>query len=80
VIRFIPGWFPRFRIYRLFDDWIVEAKPITKHFWKAIAYHGAGTLSSPKPMTEPQALAWVAAFGSVSYVDREAGFIFYRPK
>jgi hypothetical protein len=77
-LRFVPGWFPRFRIYKLFDEWIVEAKPITVHYWTAIAFHGGGTVVSPKPMNEAQALAWVATFGNVAYVDRETGFIFYR--
>jgi hypothetical protein len=78
--RFLPGWFPRFRIYKLFDEIIIEPKAITTHYWRAIAYHGAGTLISPSAMNETDALAWVATFGNIAFVDREAGFIFYRPK
>jgi hypothetical protein len=79
-IRFVPGWFPRFRLYRLFDEWIIEAKPVTKHYWKAYGYHGVGNLVSPKPMNEAAAIKWISEFGNVAFVDREAGFIFYRPK
>jgi hypothetical protein len=82
------------RVYRLFDNdvafdcgpllftWKDEtpADIITVHPWRAIGYYGAGTIQSPRDMDEADALAWVSQFGNVAYVDREAGFIFYRPK
>jgi hypothetical protein len=87
------GWRRPFcHLYQMFEGWMFvlgplslewKAKPpapILTHIWKAFGYHGAGTVISPRPMDESEALAWVATFGSVAYVDREAGFIFYRPK
>jgi hypothetical protein len=76
----------------LFDDKVFDCGPftimwrpkppalITRHAWRAFGYHGSGTVYSPTVMNEQEALAWVATFGNVAYVDREAGFIFYRPK
>lgn len=90
-ISFAHEWvYPKF--VRLFDDWVLmvgpltifwPAKPdapITVHYWKAIRFHGGGTLTTPKPMNEEEALVWVARFGNVAYIDRECGFIFYKPK
>jgi hypothetical protein len=53
-----------------------------RHPWRAIRFHGGGIISSPFDMTESEAIMWVANAikGEVAFVDREAGFIFYRPK
>lgn len=53
-----------------------------RHPWKAYRYQGGGVLTSPGDMTEAEALNWVSNIikGDVSYIDRECGFIFYRPK
>lgn len=84
-------WRPWTKLYRMFNGWQwvfgpltitgeITKKTITVHYWKAIGYHGCGTLRSPEPMNETEALNWVSVFGNVAYVDRECGFIFYRPK
>jgi hypothetical protein len=68
-----------------FRGWRWFSKPVNFidsdiHYWKAFRFQGGGTLISPVPMNEVDALKWVSAFGSVAFVDRECGFIFYRPK
>jgi hypothetical protein len=52
------------------------------HPWRAIRFHGGGIINSPYDMTESEAMKWisVAVKGEVAYIDREYGFIFYRPK
>jgi hypothetical protein len=81
-VRFVPGWFPRFRVYKFFDEWIVEAKPvvITKHIWRAIRMQGGGSAVSPYEMEYWEALIWISeqVRGEIVFVDREVGFIFYR--
>lgn len=79
-VRFVPGWFPRFYIHKMFDEWIVEAKPITKHYWTAIRMQGGGSITSPYEMQEWEALIWVSEQlgGEIAFIDREVGFIFYR--
>ena len=53
-----------------------------RHYWRVFRFHGGGVLMTPKPMTEQEAVDWTASAikGEVAYVDRECGFIFYRPK
>jgi hypothetical protein len=53
-----------------------------KHMWKAIRMGGGGLISSPYEMFEWEALVWVSDVikGEIAFVDREVGFIFYRPK
>jgi hypothetical protein len=62
-----------------FHSWF-PAEP--KHPWRAIRFQGGGTLTSPREMTEQEACDWVANIikGEVAFIDRECGFIFYRPK
>lgn len=87
------GWMrPLFRLYHMFQGWTLALgpvcitwqekppPPITVHYWKAYGYHGVGNLTTPEPMSEANAIKWVSEFGNVAYVDKEAGFIFYRPK
>jgi hypothetical protein len=80
------------KLYDFFDDRVLDfgpfsflwtpkpAPPILSHPWRALGYYGAGTIKSPRDMTEQEAIEWVSSFGNVAYVDPEAGFIFYRPK
>jgi hypothetical protein len=53
-----------------------------RHYWKAYRFHGGGTITSPKPMDEGEAVDWVSGTikGEVAFIDRECGFIFYRPR
>jgi hypothetical protein len=62
-----------------FHAWTPEPPP---HMWKAYRFQGGGIITSPYEMTEDQACMWVANVikGEVAYIDREMGFIFYRPK
>lgn len=48
--------------------------------WKYIRYQGGGSIEGPYPMTEAEAMEFCRSMGVVAYVDREHGFIFYRPK
>lgn len=58
----------------------VEQPP--RHPWRAIRFRGGGILTSPYEMTEEEACMWVSVIvkGEIAYIDRELGFIFYRPK
>lgn len=53
-----------------------------RHHWHAIRFHGGGRITTPYRMSEPEACSWVsnAIKGEIAYIDRECGFIFYRPK
>lgn len=52
-----------------------------RHPWRAVRAQGGGSISSPTDMTEAEALEWTRTLGgSIIYVDREAGIIFYRPE
>jgi hypothetical protein len=84
----IPTW--RESIKAAFWEWVMwrvvawkkrRAAGI-KHIWKFYGYHGQGNLVTPYPMSERQALRWLKSSvdGAVTYIDREAGFIFYKPK
>jgi hypothetical protein len=54
----------------------------SRHPWRAIRMQGGGMLNSPRDMTEEEACEWVSHIikGEIAYIDRECGFIFYRPK
>lgn len=47
--------------------------------WRFVRYQGGGTLTSPELMIAKEALEYAKALGSVVYLDREHGIIFYRP-
>jgi hypothetical protein len=53
-----------------------------KHYWKAYRFFGGGAITSPYPMDEGEAVDWVSGTvkGEIAYIDRELGFIFYRPR
>jgi hypothetical protein len=50
-----------------------------KHIWQIIRHGGGGSIFTPKPMTEEQAMHWALSLGSVMHVDRQHHIIFYRP-
>lgn len=50
-----------------------------RRHWTFIRFAGGGSVQAPKLMTESQALDFCKGLGLVVYVDRERGFIFYRP-
>jgi hypothetical protein len=47
--------------------------------WQCCRYQGGANVFTPRPMTEEQALEFASHLGSVLWVDRHYGFIFYRP-
>lgn len=51
-------------------------------YWTAYRFHGGGIITSSRAMTEDEAVQWVSTVvkGEVAYIDRDYGFIFYRPK
>lgn len=53
----------------------------SRHSWRAYRYGGGGVASN-KDMTEEEAIQWVRGItdGDITFIDRELGFIFYRPK
>jgi hypothetical protein len=53
-----------------------------RHYWTAHRFHGGGVITTPDIMSEEEAVHWIATVikGEVAYIDREHGFIFYRPK
>lgn len=62
--------------------WLIERRRDQQErvTWTYIRHQGGGTVTSPQPMTELEALEFCRSLGSVMYVDRARGFIFYRPK
>lgn len=62
-----------------FHAWTPSEPP---HMWKAIRQGGGGMITTPYEMREWEAMAWVSDVikGEIMFVDRECGFIFYRPK
>ena len=71
---------------RLIDRWRARwIRRTTRCYWRCYGYKdgaGTGVLRTPWPMNESEALGWLRATtdGSVTYVDRETGMIFYKPK
>lgn len=65
-------------LLRWFQSLWIDAN--LRHPWRAIRYQGGGTLTSPKDMTEQEAVDWVSKIGEIMFIDREHGFIFYRAK
>ena len=63
----------------LYGKWL--SKTPERHSWRAYRYHG-GELHSPRAMTEEEACDWVSNLlkGDITFIDRECGFIFYRPR
>lgn len=52
-----------------------------KFRWSCIRKEGGGTVLTPYPMTEENAIQFVSQnLGMVMYVDRDYHFIFYRPR
>lgn len=70
MFRILPAWFGHL---------FTPKEP--RHPWRVYRFHGGGELLSP-PMTEAEACEWVSIRikGEIAYIDRECGFIFYRPK
>lgn len=68
-------------VFEIAKTWYF-AQRAPRHHWKAIRFHGGGIIVTPYKMNEKEALWWVtnAIKGEVAYIDREYGFIFYRPK
>lgn len=56
-----------------------EPVPDIKRIWGCVRFGGGGTVYTPRPMTEEQAFQFCCSLGAVAYVDRNKGFIFYRP-
>jgi len=55
-------------------------KPL-RRYWSYFRYQGGGVLKPPKLMTELEAVEWIAKNrAEVTYIDRDHGFIFYRPE
>lgn len=74
---FIRRWHDR----EQFRQIMAEPVPATTlRYWRLYRYMGGGHTDLPEPMTEAHALQAALEFGSVMHVDREHGFIFYRPK
>lgn len=52
-----------------------------KRVWTCIRFFGGGKMDTPYPMTELVATVWLAKMnGEVAYIDRENGYIFYKPR
>jgi hypothetical protein len=47
--------------------------------WQLCRYQGGGKVYTPSPMHEDDAVEFASKLGSIVWVDREHGFIFYRP-
>lgn len=47
--------------------------------WQCCRYQGGANVFTPRPMTEEDAIEFATRLGSVLWVDRDHGFIFYRP-
>jgi hypothetical protein len=47
--------------------------------WQLCRYQGGGKIYTPSPMHEEDAIEFASNLGSVLWIDREHGFIFYRP-
>jgi len=45
--------------------------------WECCRYQGGGKILTP-PLTETAAIEFASALGSILWIDRERGFIFYR--
>lgn len=55
----------------------LDAEPT--RIWQLCRYQGGGKVYTPRAMTEEEATEYAAALGSILWIDREHGFIFYRP-
>lgn len=55
----------------------IDAEPT--RIWELCRYQGGGKVYTPRAMTEEEATEYAAALGSILWIDREHGFIFYRP-
>lgn len=73
--HFWDRWYSRYRAMRLMGHY-----PPNTRIWKYHRYEGGGVIAAPHPMTEAEAIDFCRSLGPVMYVDREHGFIFYRPK
>jgi hypothetical protein len=65
--------------------WLAWRESRLKHFWVCHGYKngaGIGHLHTPRPMTEAQAVKWLrdTTEGTITFIDRTVGFIFYKPK
>jgi hypothetical protein len=47
--------------------------------WQCCRYQGGGKVYTPIPMTEQEATEYASTLGSILWIDRTHGFIFYRP-
>lgn len=74
----LVGFGLAFLVFRIFQ----EVSDQERHYWRAIRFNGGGQLQSPEPMTESEAADWISKYvkGEIAFIDRECGFIFYRPK
>jgi hypothetical protein len=50
-----------------------------RRIWQCCRYQGGANVYTPHPMSEEDAIEFASALGSILWVDREHGFIFYRP-
>jgi hypothetical protein len=50
--------------------------------WKFVRYYGGGGFTAPHPMTLREATKYIGqeCNAEVGHIDRECGFIFYRPR
>lgn len=53
-----------------------------RRIWKCVRYQGGGSVVTPRSMTIEEATRWLGRDnnGEVMHVDRDRGFIFYRPR
>jgi hypothetical protein len=65
----------------LVGAWFIRWINREKYIWRFVRYGGGGNLESPIPMTEKEAIKFIADNNcEVGHVDRIRAFIFYKPK
>lgn len=47
--------------------------------WQLCRFQGGGNITTPRPMLEDEATEYATTLGSILWIDRDHGFIFYRP-
>lgn len=74
----LTDWLYKRHQQREVDRLLGKGMPI-RRVWKYVRYQGGGALDGPREMDEAEAIEFCRSLGAVAYVDRQQGFIFYRP-